>query len=201
MRRLLPLLAAALVLAACSGGDGPAATPTTTTTAAPLPPALARFLDGVADPGTVPFRATYHVVRKLGQVANVVDVSADPPSWQLTVGDLVVVGGPAPKTCARATTRCELGVQEARLSETGIFSRFFSTAPARALANDARRPGAGRPVFSERTVAGVALRCAGIPVGGSVAGTYCLTPEGIFGWVDTPAVHYELTSYAPGAPS
>jgi hypothetical protein len=30
--------------------------------------------------------------------------------------------------------------------------------------------------------------------------TYCLTPYGVFGWVDTPAAHVELTAYRPGPP-
>jgi hypothetical protein len=30
--------------------------------------------------------------------------------------------------------------------------------------------------------------------------TYCLTPDGVFGWVDTPSVHVELTAYRPGPP-
>ena len=41
----------------------------------------------------------------------------------------------------------------------------------------------------------VALHCAGVPQAGVVATTVCLTPQGVVGWVDTAAVHYELTAY------
>ena len=91
-------------------------------------------------------------------------------------------------------------VREALLSEVGLFSRFFSTGPAQALATDARRSTAGEPETSTRTVAGVEVRCMAIPQRSQVAATYCLTDEGVFGWVDTPAVRYELTTYEPGPP-
>lgn len=204
MRRLLPLLLLATLLAGCSddggAGDLPAAPPTSIDTGAPLPAGVQAFVDDVVRPGDVPFRATYRVLRKAGGATADVEVVAAPPSWQLRTGDLVFVDGPKPATCSVAAQRCVDGVREALLGEVGVFSRFFATGPAQALATDARRATAGEPETSTRTAAGVALRCMAIPQNGRVAATYCLTPEGVFGWVDTPAARYELTSYEPGPP-
>ena len=205
MRRLLAILAVGLLAASCSSDDdGPRATPTppsdTVDPQADLPAPVQQFLDEVADPGEVAFRATYDVLQKLGGARTSVVVVADPPSWQVRVGDLTFVEGEKPATCRTSTRRCVGQVLEELLAPVGVFSRFFATAPARSLATDARRGVAGELVTSERTVAGVPLRCAGIPLSGSVSSTYCLTPEGVFGWVDTPAVHYELTAYAAGPP-
>ena len=173
---------AALAAAACGSGGGHRAT--TTTTSAPLPPPLAAFLADVKPQGAVAFRATYHVLRKLGGVETDVRVESTPPTWTITFGDVSVGGPPAPPSGA-----------EARLSAVGIFSSFYADGPARALATDARRPTAGAPVFSDRVVAGVPLHCVAVPQAGVLTQTACLTPEGVFGFLENASVRYELTSY------
>jgi hypothetical protein len=198
MRRLLPLLLVVACAVGCSGGERPttdAAPSTSVAPSAPLPAAVRDVVAQVAEPGTLAFRATYHVVRKLGGGETDVTVVAEPPRWTITAGEVVV------------RARRGRGVDETRLAALGISSRFFATAPARALATDARREGAGEPVTSMRTVAGVDLRCIAVPIDGATPSTYCLTSDGVFGSVDTPAVRYELTSYsspataAPSTPS
>jgi hypothetical protein len=203
MRRTpLALLVVALAAACSSGSDGGAdggtAPPTSVDGRRALPADVRAFLDDVAEPGTLAFRATYRVFRKLGGGERELEVVAEPPSWQVRDGDLLFVDGPDAATCRISQERCVGEVREELLSGTGVFSRFFSTAPARALATDARRTGSGAAVPSTRTVGGVELRCLAVPVGGSTPSTYCLTGEGVFGWVDTPAVRYELIAYRPG---
>src|SRR5439155_10288048 len=129
MRRLLPLL---LLAAACSSSGGHAAGTTSTTER--LPPQLTAFLSDVRTPGTLGFTATYHVLKKLGGQESDVVVTATPPTWEVRAGAIVVHGPPDPSTA-----------DEARLSTVGVFSNFFSTGPARALAADARRSTAGAP--------------------------------------------------------
>jgi hypothetical protein len=201
MRRLLPLLVLAAVLAGCSSDGGGSAAPRSTTTSteltAGLPADLADFLDGVGSP---PFVATYQVLQKLGGAQTDLTVASDGTSTRITMGDLVFVEGPKPATCRTSAKRCVGDVREQLLSPTGVFTSFFAAGPARQLATDARRVQAGDPVFSEKVVAGVTLRCAAVPLREQLPSTYCLTLEGVFGWVDTPAVHYELTEYRAGPP-
>lgn len=177
------LLVMALVVAACSSSGGGSAA-STTTTLAPLPAPLAAFLKGVKPQGDMSFSATFHVLRKL--VGNETDIRVESAagSWTIFAGALVITGPPKPSTA-----------DEARLSATGVFSSFYADGPASGLAADARRKTADAPVFSDRTVAGVALHCAAVPQAGVITQLACLTPEGVFGYVDNAAVHVELTSY------
>lgn len=176
MRRFVAVLAVALT--ACSSSS-PGTSPSATTL---RQPALDEFVRAIAPAGSVAFRARYRVTRKLGPVETDVDVTATPPSWEIGAGD-VVVRGP------NATTE-----DEARLSATGVFSTFFADGPRNALVADAARTTAGPALFSTRVVAGLQLRCAGIPQRGVVATTVCITAQGVVGFFDNAAVHYELTA-------
>jgi hypothetical protein len=203
MRRAAFALLLALLGGACSDGDGtpttlPEAPSTSVADDAELPPDVRAFVDGVAAPGTLPFTATYRVLRELGGGERTVEVRAEPPSWEIRDGDLLFVDGPKPATCRITAERCVGELREALLTPTGVFSRFFSTGPAQALRTDARRVGADDAVASTRTVLDVELRCLAVPIRGATPATYCLTPEGVFGWVDTPAVRFELIAYRPG---
>lgn len=206
MRRIALAPALVLLLAAAAGcsDDSPSAStvptspPTSVDATAGLPAPVQTFLDGVAAPGTVAFRATYRVLRKLGGGEQTVEVLAEPPSWQVRTGDLVFVDGPEPATCRVSARRCVGELREALLAPAGVFSRFFSSSPAQALATDARREGAAGAITSSRTVAGLELHCLAVPIGGATPATYCLTADGVFGWADTPSLRYELVSYRPG---
>jgi hypothetical protein len=178
------VLLVALAAGACSSGGRNAST---TTTQAPLPPQLTAFLADVKPQGTVAFRATYHVLRKLGGVETDVRVQSTPPRWTVTAGGVSVGGPPAPTSG-----------DEARLSAIGIFSSFYAEGPARALVADARRATAGAPVFSDRVVAGVPVHCVAVPQAGVLTQTACLTPDGVFGFLENASVRYELTSYEVG---
>lgn len=200
---VLVLLVTAVAAAACSDG-GPAGTSlpqAPSTSVAPdaaLPAEVRAFLDVVAEPGTIAFTASYRVQRKLGGGERVLEVRSEPPSWQIRDGDLLFVDGPRPATCRISAERCVGELREALLTPTGVFSRFFSTGPAQALRTDARRAGAGAPVATTATAAGLELRCLAIPIRGATPATYCLTADGVFGSVDTPSVRYELIAYRPG---
>jgi hypothetical protein len=192
--------ATAILAPGCAGDDRPS--PPAARSAAPdrlgaeLPAELDGFLDRAARAGTTAFSARYEVLRKLGPVRASVEVAADPPALRIEAGDVVVVTGPDPRTCD--PSGCVDEVREDRLARVGLFSGSFTTGPAEALRTLARRPDAGEPTFTRRTVAGVDLECVAVPVGGTAPSTSCLTGEGVFGYVDTPAVRYALTRYAVG---
>jgi hypothetical protein len=203
-RPLLAVALAVLVLGACSGGDRPttASEDGTTTTARAgdeaLAPALSEFLERAEASEDAPFRATWDVLRKLEGVQSSATVVAGAGGARITVGDLVVVLGERPATCRTSARSCVGEVREEQLAPFGIFSRFWSTGPADALRAVVRRDDDGPPVPSARTSAGVRLECVAVPVGSSLPATACITPEGVFGFVDNPAVRYELTDYQPG---
>ena len=182
--RIPALLLVALLVTSCGGDDAPEEATTTT-----VPEALDDFLDDVAPHGEVAFTATYDVLQKLGGETVEVRVTVEPPSWRIEVEDVVVTED---ETCVDG--ECSEGVQEQQLTQFGFTSRFFSDAPARQLVVDAGRAAARAPERSTRD----GLECIGVPVGAAVPTTACLTPEGVFGFVDDPARRVELTSYEPG---
>jgi hypothetical protein len=140
----------------------------------------------------VPFTATYEVLQKLGGESSEVRVAVDPPIVRIEVGDVVVTED---ETCVDG--ECAAGIDESRLTQFGFSSRFFSDGPAQQLRVDARRAGAGDARLSTRTVTGVELACAAVPVGQGTPTTACLTPEGVFGYVDDPARRVTLIEYTP----
>lgn len=199
------------LVAACSGGDGGdggdpgggsatgAGEPGTTGTVAArqVPEPAASFLAGVAG-DDLAFTADYHVLRKLGGVEAEVRVAQDPPWLEVTADDLVVRAGPQPATCRPSADRCVGQVREEPLAALGVVSRFATTGSADALATMAARPDAVATP-SNRTAAGLDLRCLDVAVGGTPAGRWCLTAEGVFGFVDTVVARYELRGYATTA--
>ena len=205
VRPLLAALVAGLLVTGCSGGDRPSTSAErATTTTAPtgdLPPEVAAFLERAAKSEDASFTASYDVLRKLGGVSTTVEVVARPGAARITVGDLVVLLGDHPATCRTTAEACVGEVREEQLAPFGIFSRFWSTGPAEALRTVVARNDDGHPVTSTRTTAGVPLECIAVPVGSALPATSCTTPEGVFGFVDNPSVHYELTSYQAGPPA
>jgi hypothetical protein len=177
-------IALVALLASCGGDDdgagdsaGSTTAPTVVDRSNPIPPDLEAFLARV-DP-SLAFTATYTVLQRAG--GTTAEVTVD--GTTISAGDLVVQ---LPASTA----------DEARLSELGIFSTFFAAGPAAQIEATARRADADEPLFDTRTVAGVELDCVRVPVTGATASQWCLTPEGVFGFVSTPSVQYELTSYA-----
>jgi hypothetical protein len=203
IRPLLVALAAAVLLAACSGGDRPSTEVRSPTTAVPtedVPPEVEAFLQRAAAAEEATFEASYDVLRKLGGVAATALVVAGPGGARITIGDLVVLTGDDPATCRVSARLCVGEVREDQLGQYGIFSRFWSTGPADALRTVVRREDDGDPVTTTRTAAGVPLDCIAVPVGSALPATSCTTAEGVFGFVDNPAVRYELTAYRVGPP-
>jgi hypothetical protein len=189
-------LALALVApTACSGGSGAGAGGAPP---AAVPAALQRFLDRVAKAGSVPFTAKYQVLQKLGGAVTEVTVEAAPPSWRITTGDVVIIGGPTEATCHVSTTTCKRGIDESALGAAGVFSGLFAGAPIQQLRTAALRPGADAPTFSSQPTAGATLDCVVIS---TAPVTACLTPDGVFGLVDDSARRYGLTSYAATPPA
>ena len=203
-RALTALVALALLVAACGGerptveeSEGPQPGSVTPSTVADVPAAAASFLEkATGAEGT--FAATYHVLRKLGPVETDVTVAQSPPWSKVQAGDVVVISGPDDYTCLVSAAKCIAELREQQLSPFGVFSAFYSTGPIRAVETMARVDGATFDQ-SSRTMAGVELDCLAVLVGGAQSGEWCVTPDGVFGYVDTADVRVELREYEPAA--
>jgi hypothetical protein len=182
VRRATAFVALAL-LGACGGGGGKGDDlgSGVVDRSRPVPDDVRSFVARVADPTKVAFRATYHLLTKSGGGEHDIGVTSTPPTLAVTIDGHVV----------------DLADQAA-MSAYGIFAGFLGRNPAAAIESSARRADADDAARTSRTVAGVSLECIAVPVQDVTTTELCITPEGIAGYVDTPAARYELTSYAPG---
>lgn len=174
MRRALAI-ALLVAVASCSGSDdsGPDGGGVVDRDR-DLPADVRAFLDRVVDPATEAFEARYDLLNKNGGGEHTVVVVSAPPELTVTVdGEIVDL------------------TDEAALARFGIFSGFLAANPAAAIEATARRADAGDADLTSP----YGLDCIAIPVQGVAVSTWCLSTRlGIFAYVDTPAVRYELTS-------
>jgi hypothetical protein len=166
-----------VVIAACGGGDD-ATDDAVVDRTRPVPANVRAFLDRIADPTSIAFTADYALLNKNGGGQHTIHVESEPPTLTVAIDG----------------ARVDLD-DEPKLASFGIFSGFLAKNPAAAIEATARRADAGAARFSTQTAASDALRCVEIPVQRAVTSRWCLTDEGIFGFVDNPSVRYELTSY------
>jgi hypothetical protein len=176
MRRIACFAIVAL-LAACGGGKDSPADDGVVDRTRPIPSDVRAFVKRVADPAAIAFTADYALLNKNGGGQHTVHVESRPKL-------AVTIDG----------TAVDLE-DEPKLASYGIFSGFLAKNPKAAIEAAARRVDASDAIFSTRTVAGVRLDCIVVPVQGAQTSTACLTPDGIFGFVDNPSVRYELTAY------
>lgn len=177
MRRITVFVLVALV-AACGDGGSNDDGAVVVDRSRPVPADVRVFLRRVVDERTIAFDATYHVLAKLGSTEHTIEVHVDPPSVTI-IADGHAVGA----------------ADDVALSQYGVFSGFLSRGPARAIQAAARRADAGPARFSTHPAAPDAFDCVEIPEQGAVTSTWCLNGAGIFGYVDTPAVRYQLTRF------
>ena len=192
------------LVAACGGerptveeSAGPQPGDSTPSTVADVPSDAAAFLEQ-ATGGEGTFTARYHVLRKLGSVETEVRVAQSPPWSKVEAGDVVVISGPDDYTCRVSAAKCVPELREQQLTPFGVFSAFFSTGPIQAVETMVRVDGA---TFerSSRTAAGLELDCLAVLVGGAQSGEWCVTGDGVFGYVDTADVRVELLELDPAA--
>jgi hypothetical protein len=180
MRRATLFVVLTLALLAGCGGDGKgddlgSGVPDRTRA---VPADVRSFLERVADPTSVAFHATYHLLTKSGGAEHVIDVTSAARKLTVTIDGKVV----------------DLADQAA-LSAYGIFAGFLGANPAAAVESAARRADADDAAHTKRTVAGVSLDCIAVPVQDVTTSELCITRDGIAGYVDNPAARYELTAY------
>jgi hypothetical protein len=170
-RRIAIVLVLAL-LAACSGGDDDDTGDGVVDRDRPVPADVQAFVDRIREP--VRLVADFALLTKLGGGEHDVHVELDPVHGM----SVTIDGEPVDLT------------DNGSLAEYGIFDRFLTSGPAAAILAAAQRADAGDAVFSERD----GMDCIAIPIQGTATSTWCLTDDGIFGYVDTPSVRYEIVA-------
>jgi hypothetical protein len=134
-----------------------------------VPADVQAFLDRVADPSALVLDLTYDLLNKNGGGEHEVHVTSPPLA-------VAIDGAPV-----------DLDDQPA-LAAYGIFAGFLAENPAAAIEAAARREDADAAVFTERN----GMDCIAIPVAATATSTWCLTDDGVFGYVDSPSVRYEV---------
>ena len=162
-------------------------------------PDVDRLLERLDAVGDRTFTASYSIKRKLGDLQRSASVVQAPPHNVVRIGDVALFGDPPQQTCDTATSTCETGLLEQRISDVGISSRFYGPATAQQLRVAVARESAN-PTVDTMQVAGVGADCLHISVGGGQE-TYCVTTDGLVALLDTAAVHIELTSLSDVADS
>jgi hypothetical protein len=175
--RVVAIVLVAL-LAACGGDDDDDAAAGIVERDREVPADVQAFLDRVADPHATAFTATYAVLTKNGGAEHKVEVTSTPPDLTLVVDGASIDPD-----------------DDVALSVYGLFAGFLADNPKAAIAATASRADADVARFSNHAAASITLDCIEIPVQRAVTATWCLTPEGLFGFVDNPSVRYELTAY------
>jgi hypothetical protein len=200
-RPVAALVGALLVLAGCGIGERPtlgASVPVGGGAGTPVGDvATDAVLQRLEDAGGQTFTASYQLLRKFGDKSTTATVVEDGDQVSVTVGDVRFLLGDRTVTCSLATSQCEDGTLDARISDYMISSNFYAESPARALRVAYARKTAAT-IASDQTFAGVSSTCVEVPVGAG-SDHYCAAIVGVVALWDTAAVHVELTGLTDSA--
>lgn len=145
-----------------------------------------------------PFTATYEITRKLGSVTSTATVVREGTATSVTVGDVRFLSGTGDDaTCTLSSKQCEPGIHDERISDLSVPSTFWLGSPARLLRVSTARSN-GTPTAYDATIAGLAVHCVDVPVGGG-SEKYCVTPDGAIASFDTAATFVNLTAWSAAA--
>lgn len=186
-RRAVPAAALAAVLAAggvggCATGARPTVAESDTFSSGPPTgdPAIDAVLALLERPPTVPLTAAYDVERRMGRVRTVAEIRLEPGATRVRIGTVTfVVTTAGEQTCVAARTGddCRRGLNQARISDTGVTMSFYNSDAAKRLRRasvSASGPGIGR----NETIAGRPATCVDLPFGENTA-TYCADAAGV----------------------
>jgi hypothetical protein len=170
-------------LAAPSAVGGEAGTPTGIAAA----DAVLHLLEGEQVPT---FTAEYTIRTNFGDKTTKATVARSGDRRSVTIGNIRFLTDGDRQTCDLDTGQCESGIQEARVSDTGLTSQFSAASPARqlrvSLTRRTRDPSSQSPTADQSSAV-----CVVVPVGDGEEQT-CALPEGVIGTWRTAAVDVHL---------
>ncbi|MFT6291634.1 MAG: hypothetical protein ACJAR2_002239 [Ilumatobacter sp.] len=201
-RTIAAAIGASVLLTACFTGERPTleeqeSAPVVSTGNAEIDTVLG-LLDSV---GSSEFTAGYQIDTKFNTVSSTgLVVLAAGQRRSVTVENdersvRFIVDASDELTCDLITTDCEVGLNDARISDTQLPHTFYGPAFAARLRADADRR-IGDPAVYEKVIAGQAATCVDVVVAGGTK-TYCALQSGSLAEFIGADVNIELTSYSP----
>jgi hypothetical protein len=193
--RLVPATAAlAVIAAACGIGVRPTlAAPSAVGGAAGTPTGIAaadavlELLEGAQAPS---YTAEYTITTNFGGTSTKAIVARSGDRRSVTIGNVRFLTDGEQRTCNLDTGECESGIQEARVSDTGLTSQFSAGSPARQLRVSLSRR-TQEPSTEQLTTGQADAVCVVVPVGDGDEQT-CAMPQGVIGAWRTAAVDVQL---------
>lgn len=192
-----------LLTTACMTGERPrfeqSPTDVGTMTGDPAIDAVLTNLDGVRD---AVFTAEYTGEQLYGGATSTMQVTQSSPTRRsVTIGDVrFLTDGATSQTCRVSTGTCDVGVNAAAVSDTGLTPEFVLGDLAKRLRRDAAAK-VGTTTAHTEPFAGQQATCVDVPVDGGTK-TYCVLPNGVpasylGGDVRLSMNHYEPTVTVP----
>lgn len=185
-----------LLLTACATGARPSLVDTTVVN----DDVAQAVLDRLERAGGLTFTADYEIIPSLTGEPTHATVMQSGPQQRITIGQVdYYTDGTVSRTCAVGGTDCVDSIDDARISNLNVTSKFWGASSASKLQVDSARS-VDASTGRTDTIASRPATCADVHVPapdgvGSV--TYCAVDDGVLARYFGVDVSIELTSFAP----
>lgn len=202
-RGVLGALIALTTVTGCATGQRPRLADTDIFSSGPPTgdPAIDAVLAMIEHAPEAPLVATYRIERRIGGVRTDAEVQVDAGGRRVRIGTVTfIITSAGAQTCVAAPSgdECSPGLNQARISDTGVTMAFFNSDAAKRLRRDSvSKIGAG--AASTKSIAGQQATCVDVPFGENSA-TYCAVPAGLIAQVVEGDVLIDLVELKPGLP-
>jgi hypothetical protein len=202
LRTLAGATVVALTLVGCATGPRPRLVDDTTNT--PLINENAQgVVDALSTASRSPFTVAYDIVTKFGGLETKALVTGDAThGTAIVIASVKYVYLPDGQsfTCDTNSNTCGVGIDETRISDRQLTSRFFKDSVISRIRQDARTA-AGEITFAIQDVAGTSALCLGVPVidgnGAIQTKSYCAySTLGMLASMETADLSVTATSVA-----
>ena len=202
LRTLAGAAAVALTVVGCATGERPRFVDDSTTTRL-INDNAQGLVDALATSSRSPFTVAYDILTKFGGQETTALVTGDAVHGTAVIVDTVkyvFLADGRSFTCDMASNTCTEGIDETRLSDRQLTSRFFKDSVISRVRQDAR-VAMGEITLNIESVAGSSALCIQVPVidGSGVAQTksYCaFSTFGLLASMDTADLRITATSVA-----
>lgn len=189
-------LTAALTLGGCFTGERPSFVESSQEPTGDA--AVDAILESLESPETGTFTATYTILAKYGGATFPASVSRDGDRLSITIGDVRFLSGPTgTQTCTVSDGACTDGIDDAKISDTGVLHTFAKQSAATRLRREALSKTAPGETY-QATVGGQQVDCVRV-VGAGGTTQFCARPDGWLALQDVAEVNVELQTFTATA--